>query len=83
VSFVCFSLGAIFAKERLIYFSVDCLVWLDAYNVSRKYLYLGSILTSALSYLSLVSIFNLFFASPLAQDVVLYAGLFVYLGYDL
>lgn len=62
VSFVCFSLGAIFAKER-------------------KYLYLGSILTSALSYLSLVSIFNLFFASPLAQDVVLYAGLFVYLGF--
>lgn len=63
-AFFCFSVAAMFSKER-------------------KFLYLGSVLSSVLLYLSMVSFFNIFFGSSFAHDVVLYGGLIVYLGFIL
>lgn len=46
----------------------------------RKYLYLGSILSSCLVYFSFISLFNLFFQSKIADCFLLYASLIVYMG---
>lgn len=62
--FACFSLSAMFAKER-------------------KFLYLGWILTSGLTYFGLASLFNIFFRSPLIHGVILYGSLLMYMGFIL
>ena len=58
-----------------------CFSFAAIFAKERKFLYLGSVLSSVLSYFSLVSLFNIFFASSFAHDVVLYGGLLVYLGF--
>jgi FtsH-binding integral membrane protein len=49
----------------------------------RSYLYLGGILSSALSALFLLSVVSMFFSNPLLRSVQLYAGLFMFCGYIL
>jgi len=49
----------------------------------RSFLYLGSLLASAVVYMALIDFFNFFFRSKLVHDVSLYTGLFVYLGFVL
>jgi FtsH-binding integral membrane protein len=64
--FVCFSLAAIFAKDR-------------------SYLYIGGILSSALTIMCLMSLFNIFIRSPVVPYTLLYGGLIVfslYVVYD-
>ncbi|CDJ61434.1 hypothetical protein, conserved [Eimeria maxima] len=47
----------------------------------RSYLYLGSILGAALTYLSLASLVNIFLRAQLVNNVILWGGLFMYLGF--
>ncbi len=47
----------------------------------RSYLYLGSILSSGLSFLLLASLANIFFRSELLFDVGLYIGLAIMCGF--
>lgn len=47
----------------------------------RSYLYLGSILGAAMTYFALASLFNIFFRVKLLNDVLLWGGLFMYLGF--
>ncbi|CDJ31219.1 uncharacterized protein EMH_0064990 [Eimeria mitis] len=47
----------------------------------RSYLYLGSILGAALTYLSLASLINFIFRFQLLSDILLWGGLFMYLGF--
>lgn len=49
----------------------------------RSYLYLGSLLGTALSYFSLAALLQLFFKIKLLSDVLLWGGLFMYLGFVL
>jgi len=50
----------------------------------RTFLYLGSLLATALVYLSLTDFFNyFFFKSRMVHDITLYTGLLVYLGFVL
>ncbi|PVD39307.1 hypothetical protein C0Q70_01936 [Pomacea canaliculata] len=53
------------------------------YNNQRTYLYMGGFLMSALSWLLILSIGNLFFASRLLFDINLYAGLFLFCAFVL
>ena len=48
----------------------------------RSYLYLGSLLGAALTYLSIASLVNIFLRAQLLNDILLWGGLFMYLGYD-
>lgn len=47
----------------------------------RSYLYLGSILGAVLSYFTLASLLNIFFRIKLLDDIMLWGGLFMYLGF--
>lgn len=47
----------------------------------RSYLYLGSILGAVLSYFTLASLVNIFLRIKLLNDIMLWAGLFMYLGF--
>lgn len=47
----------------------------------RSYLYLGSILGSVLGYFTLASLVNIFFRVKLLNDIMLWGGLFMYLGF--
>ena len=47
----------------------------------RSYLYLGGVLGSVITVMSMASIANIFFKSPLLLDVNLYVGLAVFCGY--
>jgi len=49
----------------------------------RSYLYLGGILSSALSALFLLSVLSMFIQNPLVRSVQLYLGLFMFCGYIL
>jgi len=49
----------------------------------RSYLYLGGVLSSALSALFLLSVLSLFVNNPLVRSVQLYLGLFMFCGYIL
>jgi len=49
----------------------------------RSYLYLGGILSSALSALLLLSVVSMFTANPFVRSVHLYLGLFMFCGYIL
>jgi FtsH-binding integral membrane protein len=49
----------------------------------RSYLYLGGILSSALSALFLLSVLSLFTSNPFVRSVQLYLGLFMFCGYIL
>jgi len=51
------------------------------FSTRRSWLYLGGILSSALSLLFYLSFFNLFFASPMVSQVYLYLGLIMFVGY--
>lgn len=59
----------------------SCFSFTAIFAKERSYLYLGSILSSCLMYLSLVSLFNIFFRSNIAFNFVLYASLLVYMGF--
>lgn len=58
-----------------------CFSGVAIFAKQRSYLYLGSMLGSALMYMSFLSIFNMFFGFQMAFDVVLYGTLAVFLGY--
>jgi len=58
-----------------------CFSGVAIFSKQRSYLYLGSMLSSALMYMTLISMFNMFFATPMAFDIVLYGTLAVFLGY--
>lgn len=47
----------------------------------RSYLFLGGILSSALSIMCVISFLNIFFRSPIMYNVMLYAGLLVFCGF--
>lgn len=47
----------------------------------RSYLYLGSILGAVMSYFALASFLNIFLRFKLLNDVMLWGGLFMYLGF--
>jgi FtsH-binding integral membrane protein len=49
----------------------------------RSYLYLGGILSSALSALLLLSVVSMFTSNPFVRSVQLYLGLFMFCGYIL
>jgi len=49
----------------------------------RSYLYLGGVLSSALSALFLLSVLSIFVNNPLVRSVQLYLGLFMFCGYIL
>lgn len=53
------------------------------FSKERQFLFLGSILASGLTYLSFISFFNLFFHSNMAHNILLYGGLFLYMGFVL
>lgn len=58
-----------------------CLSGCAIFAKQRSYLYLGGMLSSALMYMSLVSMANMFFQTQLAYDVLLWGSLAVFLGY--
>ncbi|OEH78411.1 bax inhibitor 1 [Cyclospora cayetanensis] len=47
----------------------------------RSYLYLGAILSSVLGYFMLASFVNIFWKTQLLTDILLWGGLFMYLGF--
>jgi len=47
----------------------------------RSYLFLGGILSSALTMMTVMSLFNLFFRFPFAYNIILYGGLLVFCGF--
>jgi len=47
----------------------------------RQFLYLGGVLGSAVMYLFLLSLFNMWFQSPIVPDINLYGGLAIFIGY--
>jgi len=49
----------------------------------RSLLFLGSVLSSALLYMVLINVFNIFVRSPLLHNLTLYAGLLCYMGFVL
>eukprot|EP00499_Haloplacidia_sp_CaronLabIsolate_P008619 CAMPEP_0196773808 /NCGR_PEP_ID=MMETSP1104-20130614/2994_1 /TAXON_ID=33652 /ORGANISM="Cafeteria sp., Strain Caron Lab Isolate" /LENGTH=235 /DNA_ID=CAMNT_0042143959 /DNA_START=30 /DNA_END=737 /DNA_ORIENTATION=- len=51
------------------------------YAKRRSALYLGALLSSAVGVMCLISLFNLFFRSEMAFNVILYGGLIVFCGY--
>merc|ERR1712070_813766 len=58
-----------------------CFSGVAIFAKQRSYLYLGSMLGSALMYMSLLSLFNMFFGFQMAFDIILYGTLAVFLGY--
>lgn len=47
----------------------------------RSYLFLGAILGSVMSYMMLLSLANIFFRSVILSDLMLYAGILLYVGF--
>jgi len=47
----------------------------------RSYLFLGGILGSALSMMTVMTLFNIFFRSSFAANIMLYGGLLIFSGY--
>jgi len=52
-------------------------------NTSKQWIYLGGILLSAMSWMLLLSVVNIFFRNPLLYNINLYGGLLIVLGFIL
>ncbi|XP_060599498.1 bax inhibitor 1-like [Ruditapes philippinarum] len=65
-----------------------CLIFISfslaaLYNTNRTYLYLGGMLLSALSWMCMLSLMNIFFQSKMIYDLNLYGGLVIFCGFVL
>ncbi|XP_045177822.1 bax inhibitor 1-like [Mercenaria mercenaria] len=65
-----------------------CLIFISfslaaLYNTNRTYLYFGGMLLSALSWMCLLTLMNIFFRSKMIYDLNLYGGLVIFCGFVL